>query len=153
MGEYSDPELKSDNQCYLSVSLVAVTLIALSPSPHNHSLYWSFEWPATSATIQFHKVRKKLHGISFHHKDNLQHTAGLIVSTWRLSEQVSRVAWACCQWAELCGDGDRSIQLHNSSWLQQVSNSVRLVVCKPPPVPQRRKCCETLLVHAADICC
>ena len=70
-------------------------------------------------------------------------TAGLVVGTWRLSQPISRVGWAWCQWAELCGDGDRAIHLHNSSRPQQVSNSMRLVAWKPPPVPQRRTCCET----------
>jgi len=53
----------------------------------------------------------------------------------------------------LRGDVDRSIHLHNSSWPQQVSNSVRLVAWKPPPVPQRRTCCETLLVCATNVRC
>jgi len=39
-----------------------------SPSPHDHSLYWRREQLATSATIQLHKVRDKLHGISFYQR-------------------------------------------------------------------------------------
>jgi len=45
--------------------VICPTLIALSPSPHDHSLYWRNKRPSTSATIQLTRSVKSCTGYRF----------------------------------------------------------------------------------------